>query len=100
MRALLLASVVLVAACGDDPPKKYDTYQLCFDDKKKQDIETPEAIVRCCLDHEIMGMEPPVCGNNDPECINFLTANLKQTDADISTQQASCTMYIAEKNMQ
>ena len=99
MRALALASLVLVAACGDDPPKKYTTYQACFDDVIKQDLTNVETIVKCCIDHEIGGMKGPVCGATDADCINFLTANLKQTDADITTQMQACTDYLAQKDM-
>ena len=39
-RVLLVLAVILVAACGDDPPKKYPTYQECFDDKVDRSIGT------------------------------------------------------------
>lgn len=100
MRGLLLASLVLVAACGDDPPKKYSSYQLCFDDvKNNESLEAPETIVKCCLEHEVMGMPAPVCGATEPDCINYLTANLKQTDADITVKMQACADYVAQKSM-
>ena len=99
MRGLLL-SLVFVAACGGDSAKKYDTYQACFDDVIKQDKTNIQTIVACCLDYEIGGMKGPLCGDADPDCINYLTANLKQTDADITVKQQACSAYVAEKAMQ
>lgn len=100
MLRVAMASLVLLAACGGDSEKTYDTYQLCFDDKTEKQNETAtDAIVRCCLDHDIMGMPKPVCGATQPDCINFLTANLSQTDADIAIQTAACQKYVDEKDM-
>lgn len=100
-RALILASLLL-AACGEDAPKSYRSYQECFDDKfDKQKKSTTESIVQCCLDHSVgSGTEPPNCGNDDPACINYLTANLSQNDADITAQTTACSAYINEKNKQ
>jgi hypothetical protein len=95
-----LASIVLLAACGGESEKTYDTYQLCFDDKTEKQKETvTDAIVRCCLDHDIMGTPKPVCGATQSDCINFLTSNLDQTDADISVQTPACQKYVTEKDM-
>ena len=93
-------SLVLVAACGGDSAKKYDTYQACFDDVIKQEKTNVQAIVECCIDKEIDGMKGPLCGADEPECINYLTLNIKQTDADITVKQAACQSYVAEKAMQ
>ena len=101
MRALCLAAVLL-AACGEDSPKSYRSYQECFDDKfDRQHKMTTESILECCLDHSVgTGSKPPNCGNDDAECINYLTANLSQNDADITIQTTACSAYIAEKNKQ
>ena|SRR5688572_8330001 len=97
MRALLLASLILLGCSGEER-KTYPTYQECFDDKHdRMDKETIDSIVSCCIDHEIMGMEGPVCGADDPACINYLTANLSQNDADISIQTQACAAYVAAK---
>lgn len=98
MRGLLLACLLL-AACGDEAAKKYSSYQLCFDDVIKQDKTNVETIVKCCIEHEIAGEMGPVCGNDESNCINYLTVNLKQTDADITVKQEACAAYVAEKAM-
>ena len=96
-RSLVLAGLLLVA-CGGDDPKKYTTYQECFDDKtEKEDKSAIEGIVQCCLDHEIGGAQPPLCGNDDAECINYLTANVSQTDADITVKMQGCAEYVSQK---
>lgn len=98
MRALLL---VLLVACGGGDAKQYTTYQECFDDKtEKEDKTAVEGIVQCCLDHEIGGAKPPLCGADQAECINYLTANVSQTDADITVKMEGCTAYVAEKAME
>jgi hypothetical protein len=99
MRAFMM-SLVLVAACGGDSAKNYDTYQACFDDVIKQGKTNVESIVECCIEKEIAGMKGPLCGADEPECINFLTNNIKQTDADITVKQAACQSYVTEKAMQ
>jgi hypothetical protein len=96
-RALIMTAV-LAAGCGGDETKKYDTYQACFDDlTQHQNKMKVETIVKCCLDFEIGGSEGARCGDTDSDCINYLTANLKQTDADISTQMEACGFYVAQK---
>jgi len=100
MRALLLASLVLVG-CGDEEAKTYPTYQACFDDKtEKQSEKTVDAVVACCLDHEIGGAMAPHCGPDESTCINYLTANLSQTDADIQIRTQSCQAYLVAKAKQ
>lgn len=100
MRGLVLGAslvVCLLAACGDEAAKQYSTYQLCFDDVIKQDKTNVETIVKCCIEHEIAGEPGPVCGNDESNCINYLTANLKQTDADITVKTEACGAYVAAK---
>jgi hypothetical protein len=98
VRALVWAVVVcgLVVACSEDA-KTYPDYQTCFDDKFEHDqLTNVEAILACCLDHEIGDQPAPQCGATEAECINYLTANLAQTDADITVQTTACAQYVAE----
>ena len=99
MRRTLLVLLV-IAGCGGDEAKKYDTYQACFDDLTQHENKMKtDAIVKCCIDFTVGGMEGPRCGDTDADCINYLTANLKQTDADITTQMEACGFYVAQKPM-
>ena len=98
MRGLLI--VTLLAACGGDSAKSYETYQACFDDVIKSKPMKTDTIVECCLEKKVGGGEPPHCGDAESDCINYLTTNLKQTDADITVQQMACAAYVAEKAMQ
>ncbi|MDQ3336747.1 MAG: hypothetical protein M4D80_16390 [Myxococcota bacterium] len=102
MRALLMSLTLLLlgAACGGGESKTYDTYQACFDDVLKQGKTNVETIVECCIDKEIGGMKGPLCGADEPACINFLTSNIRQTDADITVKQQACQSYVVEKAMQ
>jgi hypothetical protein len=98
MRTIVLAASLVLVGCGDDPPKKYDSYQECFDDKVTKNMEPKiESIVSCCIDHEIDNAAGPVCGAEESDCINYLTLSLKQTDADITIQTEACAAYVAAK---
>ncbi|MBA3394722.1 MAG: hypothetical protein H0T89_18895 [Deltaproteobacteria bacterium] len=104
MRALILASAILGSVgfgCGgNDDHAPYDTYQACFDEHtQEENLPIPQAIVVCCLDHPIAGMEQPVCGETKPDCINYLTANLSQTSAGVAVVDAACDDYILQKSM-
>lgn len=101
MRALLIAAAAclsLTAACGDDPPEAFATYQACFDKFAPPFGTLPavETIVKCCLDHPIAGARP-ACGATAPDCINYLTNELSQTSAGIPEKQEACDTYIAEQ---
>jgi hypothetical protein len=99
MRALLLATVVLgLAACSEEAAKTYPSYQQCFDDKVDRMMKMKtDAIVECCIDHKLGDKEPPHCGNDESECINYLTGNLDSIDAEITVQMQGCAAYIAAK---
>ncbi|MEJ7602436.1 MAG: hypothetical protein WKG01_31380 [Kofleriaceae bacterium] len=99
MRSTILFAALVLAACGDDPPKSYDTYQDCFDDQTLYDMmPVQESIVACCFDHPIDGNRP-VCQGTVPDCINFLTINLSQVSASPGEVRASCEEYIVKLEM-
>lgn len=95
-----LACVVLglfAVGCSDDGPKEFETYQGCYDELTLQDNRMKiEAIVACCLEHPIAGTAPS-CGDDQSACINYLTVNLAQTDADITAKSEACTAYIMQR---
>ena len=94
-------SVVLVAGAiwvgchsADDAP--FDTYQLCFDQQTEVQLQPViESIVECCIDHAIAAVKP-ACQNTVSDCINYLTANLVQTDASTVEVHDGCQAYITE----
>ena len=97
MRNLLLLALLATACKSDSGTEPFDTYQLCFDQLTEVDMrEVVDSIVECCLDHPIDGVKP-VCRDTVPDCINFLTANLLQTDASTVEVMEGCEEYIAER---
>src|SRR4051812_37854417 len=99
MRSLgLLIAVVVGIGCksesGADP---FPTYQECFDKVHDVDMKMVEdTIVECCLEHPIDKVKP-VCKDTLADCINFLTANLKQTSASTVEVREACQTYIDER---
>lgn len=101
LRLIMTGSLVawVVACSADDGPRAYPTYQECFEDRlevEKKPVE--ETIVLCCLEHPIDGASP-ACGATAPDCINYLTANLKQTSAGVDEVARACMTYETEKDM-
>jgi hypothetical protein len=101
MLRLFIAGSLVVAwlpGCkNDEGPEAYPTYQECFDDHTEvEKLPIEEAIVVCCLEHPIDGMVP-ACGATKPDCINYLTINLKQTSAGVVEVMNACTTYEAMK---
>jgi len=97
----VLVSAPLWVGCKDDATgnEPFDTYQLCFDDHTEVEmLMVKEAIVVCCLEHPIGGVMP-VCKATVSECINFLTANLKQTSANTVEVMEACADYIDQLEM-
>ena len=95
-----LLGSLLVACTNDEGPRAYATYQECFDDQtetQKKPVE--DAIVTCCLEHPIDG-QSPACGDATPDCINYLTINLKQTSAGVDEMANACMTYETKKDMQ
>lgn len=101
MRAHLFAfTVILAAACSDDPPEAFPTYQECFDSRTMEAAQLiPDALVQCCLDHPIGGLTS-ACGETTPDCINYLTTNLNQTSASTIEKMDACASYVQKKNQQ
>ncbi|MBA3456284.1 MAG: hypothetical protein H0T42_24500 [Deltaproteobacteria bacterium] len=101
MRARLFAlMVILVSACGEDPPESFPTYQECFDSRTMDAAQlVPDAIVQCCLDHPIDGMTS-ACGTTTPDCINYLTVNLNQTSASQVEKMDACAAYVRARDME
>ena len=93
---LLAASAALaLAACGEDGPdmSPFSSFQACFDKHVDDKMLMPfEAIVECCIDHPIGGMQD-ACGADRAECINYITANLDQTDASTVEVMGACESY-------
>jgi hypothetical protein len=100
MRAILIALVAcLPFGCGDDghDATPFTSFQACFDNHTDVELlPTHTAIVVCCLDHPIVGMSP-ACGDTEADCINYLTANLNQTDASTTQVMDACVDYISQK---
>lgn len=98
MRSVLICLCLI--ACGDSGHEAYATYQVCFDEHKTHEsLPTQEAIVVCCLDHEIAGMHNPVCGATAADCETYLGANLASTSATAAERTAACAEYITQKGM-
>lgn len=94
LHAVLLAVAVAtsVVGCESDEPPSAASYQECFDDRPDSALVT-EKIVDCCLDFIIDGLRY-ACGTTTADCINYLTANLDQTDAGQPEKQAACEEYV------
>ena len=98
---MLLAVVLLVvSACSGDSVTSYPDYQTCFDDvTSKTDMPVvTETLLECCIDHPINGITP-ACKDTEADCINFLTNNVKQTDAGIGDIMTACAAYVDELSM-
>jgi hypothetical protein len=94
-RTLLLATLMLgFVGCGEDEPEAFPSYQECFDEFHDfgRGLSVPDSIIECCLSHPINGAMP-ACGANQPDCINYLTNNLKQTDASTVEVMETCGVY-------
>ncbi|MGE0867376.1 MAG: hypothetical protein AB7P03_02355 [Kofleriaceae bacterium] len=100
-RLFLLGSLLCahVGCGGDEGAEAFPTYQACFDaHTDDENLPVLEAIVVCCLEHPIAGMTE-ACGADKPTCINYLTANLKQTDASVTEVMMACDDYENQLSM-
>jgi hypothetical protein len=94
MKHAVLMAVALAAlvGCEADEPPSAATYQECFDDRPDND-PAQDKIITCCLDYVVAGLRY-ACGTTTADCINYLTANLDQTDAGQPEKMAACEMYV------
>jgi hypothetical protein len=95
---LVVAALLLSAACGGHDHSGYPTFQACFDEHTMvESLPFQQAVVVCCLDHPVNGVGE-VCGTTSAECVTYLGANLTSTatQADV---MAACTEYITQKGM-
>jgi hypothetical protein len=95
--ALLVAPLVLTA-CGDEEEgaEPFETLLACFDEHHNvESLSIQEAIVVCCLDHPIAGVNPS-CKDVEADCVAHVTTELGSavTAGDV---QAACTTYLAQK---
>lgn len=98
-KALLALLLLLPVGCKDDAEESYDTLQDCFTDHTEvETLPIVEALVVCCLDHPIMGVNPS-CGDTEPDCINHLTDEINQTDASTVDVMDACAEYIIQLEM-
>ena len=93
-----LAAVLFCFACHDHDHDGYSTFQACFDEHTMEEsLPFQEAVVVCCLDHPINGVDE-ACGANAAECVTYLTANLTSTATMVEVMTA-CTEYETQKGM-
>jgi hypothetical protein len=100
--ALSLALPLALASCSKDEPtdnEPFDSLQACYDEHHGGDEHLPiqEAIVTCCLDHPIAGMQAPTCFDTQTDCVTHVRPALDPSilDADVS---AACMTYITKKH--
>ncbi len=99
MRKALLALLLLPVGCKEDAAESYDTLQDCFiDHTEEESLPVIEALVVCCLDHPIMGVNPS-CGDSEADCINHLTDEIDQTDASTVEVMDACAEYVVQLEM-
>ncbi|MEZ4400808.1 MAG: hypothetical protein R3B06_12355 [Kofleriaceae bacterium] len=102
---LLVTLVTLgatAAGCDDHDhaPEPYATFQLCYDDHHTVEaLPVQQAIVVCCLEHEIAGTAAPVCGDAAAACEAYLGTNLDAASATPTEVTAACAEYITQKGM-
>ncbi len=89
---MAVAAVTSVVGCESEEPPSSATFQECFDDRPDGD-PAQDKIITCCLD-VIVGGKRYACGTTTADCINYLTANLDQTDAGQPEKMAACEMYV------
>jgi hypothetical protein len=92
LAVMLAVALATSVGCESDEPPSAATYQECFDDRPDNDL-AQDKIITCCLDYIVDGVRY-ACGTTTAECINYLTANLDQTDAGQPEKMTACEMYV------
>jgi hypothetical protein len=85
----LLASAVLLVACGDDGAT-YASFQSCFD-HFDQSESRKASILDCC--NRTIGGASEVCGTSATTCASYVTGNLDATSASQSEIIEACDDY-------
>ena len=100
VRALVsisLTSPLVFAACGggDEDADPFDTLQACYDEHHNMEsLSVHDAIVVCCLDHPIAGVNPS-CENTQAACVTHVDAELDPS-VTLSDIEMACTDYVKE----
>lgn len=98
MRLLLSALLCALVACHGHDHSSYSNYQGCYDEHTNVESLSPlEAIVVCCLDHDIDGLSP-ACGDTATECEAYLDLNLV-SGPGMTEVSTACDEYIRQKDM-
>ncbi len=95
-----LFSVLLLcgglAGCGGHDHSSYSNFQACFEEHTGvESLTTTEAIVVCCLDHEIDGASVP-CGATANDCVAYLGLSL--VGPPMTEVSTACDEYIRQKD--
>jgi hypothetical protein len=86
-----------LAACDDHDHDSYSNFQTCYDEHTTiESLTITEAIVVCCLDHEIDGVTLP-CGSTAASCTAYLTNSVDGPTAP--ERETACDEYIRQKAM-
>jgi hypothetical protein len=95
---LVIAALLLCAACRDHDHDGYATLQACFDEHTMEEsLPFKESVVICCLDHPLDGVSE-ACGATAADCVAYVNANLTST-ATAAEIQAACDDYVTQKGM-
>ena len=97
MRSIYLFTGLMFAACHGHSHSDYATFSACYDEHTmEENLPTREAIVVCCLDHDIGGAKE-VCGADHVACEAYLRTNL--TSVSSTEVTAACADYETQKGM-
>ena len=99
MRFVLLALLLVCACDHSHSHSNYSTYSDCFTQHSvNEGLTTVQAIVVCCLDHDIGG-QSEVCGADAAACMTYLDTALTATQASGTDKMDACAEYVRQKGM-